>query len=85
MLLSLTWRHLGDRVNYGPGTVLAYSPDAAKDEKVTKSTYVLLFRDQPILFSFLLNHELKPVGIPGFLLRALFRARRRTLRPKPAP
>lgn len=45
-LVSLTGRHLGDRVSYGPGTALANSLDSAKDKKVTESTCVLLFHEQ---------------------------------------
>lgn len=76
MLTSLMGRDLGGGISYGPGPALAYSLDAAKDndEKVPELTCVLLFCDQPTLLSSLLNHELRPVGIPGFLLCALFRA-----------
>lgn len=51
-------------------------PDAAKDndEKVPELTCALLFCGRPTLLSPLLNQELKPVGIAGFLLCALLRA-----------
>lgn len=63
ILESLTGKPLGDMVKYGPGTDVAYSLDAANNnEKVTVSTCVLLFLDQPILFSSLLKSCTQDTG-----------------------